>query len=522
MNERSESHAAATNPAPLDSLADVDIKYESPVTERVDFRSKAQSAVVWNTGFNLFRDLLQFVVMLVLVRLVNPAAYGQFSLVTSVVGFISIFSFNNFISYTLQVQREEETNYQEHFTAGAVLQLGMFGITNTVAVVLRWVPAYAAIAPLLHVMSLTFLLEWPCELRRKMLERAFDWRRLRTVHAIGLTMNAALAVTLGFMGAGVYALLVPGMAVTLPFIYDLFANQQWRPNWSWSWEKYKDAWSFGITRMGSGLTLYGKQLLESGALAAVLGFASLGILTRSIGLAQMFCQKFSSQLMYAIYPILTRSGPGSGANIGGLILRLVAWIVMPIAVCLGVLAGPVVATVYGEKWLAVVPLLPWAMAWGVGASLTHAAYMLLLSRQQQRRCLFADILFLCGTGAALAIALPFGMRAYLIASASLQFLVLFVVVNWLQRIEAVTRVGVTWAFLPAVTACLLAACAAFAALHALHYAPSTFSTAASWGVIFASSYLISLRLVFAAQLEELFKYFPARRLLHRLFLFPPS
>ena len=502
----------------IERIDSPEVKRDSPRLRGTDLRAIAQSAVIWNTGFNLFRDLLQFVVMLVLVRLLDARAYGQFSLVTSIVGFISIFSFNNFIAYTLQVETEDETHYQEHFTAGAVLQIGMFLLTNFIAVCLRWIPAYSSTTPLLHVMSVTFLLEWPCELRRKMIERAFDWRRLRLVHAIGLSINAALAIILGWMGAGVYALLVPGMAVTWPFIYDLFVSAHWRPNWSWSWEKYKRAWNFGLTRIGSGLTLYGKQLLESGALAAVLGFSSLGILTRSIGLAQMFCQKFASQLMYAIYPILARSGAGSGAHIGSLIFRLVAWTVVPIAVCFAVLAGPVVGTVYGKKWLAVVPLLPWAMAWGVGASLSHAGYMLLLARQQQRRCLFADALFLCGTGVALALALPFGTRAYLMASAILQFLVLLMMVQWLFQLEALTSSGLVSAFLPTITASFLAAVAAVAMLRFLNLAPSTFVTAAGWGIIFALSYLLSLRLIFVRELSDLISYFPARKQMNRLFL----
>src|SRR6478609_6827575 len=116
----------------------------APKIPEAGFRAKAQSAVIWNTGFNLFRDVLQFVVMLVLVRLLDASAYGQFSLVTSIVGVLSIFAFNNFIAYTLQVQSEEETHYQEHFTAGAVLQVGMFVVSNLIALVLRWMPAYAA------------------------------------------------------------------------------------------------------------------------------------------------------------------------------------------------------------------------------------------------------------------------------------------------------------------------------------------------------------------------------------------
>ena len=39
--------------------------------------SKAKSAALWNLGFNLFRDVLQFAQMLILARLLDEAAYGQ-------------------------------------------------------------------------------------------------------------------------------------------------------------------------------------------------------------------------------------------------------------------------------------------------------------------------------------------------------------------------------------------------------------------------------------------------------------
>jgi len=79
---------------------------------------KLRSAVVWNVSFNLLRDVLQFATMLVLVRLLEPEAYGQFALVTSVVSFVAVLSMNQFVAYTLQVGEGEDPRYQEQFTAG--------------------------------------------------------------------------------------------------------------------------------------------------------------------------------------------------------------------------------------------------------------------------------------------------------------------------------------------------------------------------------------------------------------------
>lgn len=486
---------------------------------------KARSAVIWNAGFNIFRDLMQFVVMLVLVRLLAPEAYGQFSLVTSVIGFISIFSFNNFIAHTLQVKSDTELHYQEHFTAGAVLQIGMCVLTNLTALALRWSPKYAPVAPLVHVMSLTFLLEWPCELRRKMIERQFDWKTLRILHGIGLLLTAIAAIAMAALGAGTYALVVPGLMVTLPFIYDLFVRQAWRPTWGWSWKSYKPAWDFGVTRIGSGVTLNGRQLLESGVLSAVLGFAALGVLNRSLGLAQIFCFKVATQLIYAIYPVLTRveCGGENAQRVGGLVLRTVAWTVVPTAVCFGVLAGPVVQTVYGAQWLEVIPLLPWAMAWGAMAALVHASYMLLLARQQPRKCLVADVLSLAGTGLSLWLALPYGVVPYLASLVCAQGILVTLLVFWLRACRAVSWRGVAEALLPASVGALVAAVGATAFMrYGFRAEPDNFLRACTWGVGYLVFYIAVLRFGFLRQLAALVHYFPARERVSRFLVLKSS
>jgi O-antigen/teichoic acid export membrane protein len=484
---------------------------------------KARSAVIWNAGFNIFRDLLQFGTMLVLVRLLAPESYGEFGLVTSTIGFLAIFSFNNFVAHTLQVRDDSEACWQEHFTAGAVLQGGMFVLANLVALALRWFPAYAPVAPMLHVMSLTFLLEWPCELRRKMIERAFDWRRLRLLHAIGLFAGALLSLVLAWAGAGTYALIVPGLLVTLPFIYDLFVTTKWRPNWEWSRETFRPAWCFGLTRIGSGLAGSGRQLIESGVLTALVGFAALGVFTRSIGLANLFCQKIASQLLYAIYPLLTRieGQGGNPARIGGLVLRLVVWIVVPLAIVFSVLATPIVRVVYGAKWMDVTPLLPWAMAWGALAAVAHAAYMLLLARQQARLCFWTDLAVLAGTGLALWLALPRGMETYLMAIVAVQAVIVSALLVTLTRFAAVTWGGLFEAFFPPLLAGGLAWGALVAVQGALGWGdPAKFWPAFAWGAAFGILYLLLLRLGFKKPLGDLIAYFPARRPIGRLLVLP--
>ena len=152
-------------------------------------REVARAAVFWSAGFHLFRDVLQFGVMLVLVRLLNPEDYGRVSLAQTVIGLLGVLSFKTVVVHLFQIRDERRVDYQQHFTAGAVLNGGCFVITNVIAAALFFSKDYSSIAPLLHLLSVGFLLEVPIALRDTMLKREHRWARLRTIHGIGLLVT---------------------------------------------------------------------------------------------------------------------------------------------------------------------------------------------------------------------------------------------------------------------------------------------------------------------------------------------
>lgn len=485
---------------------------------------KARLAVLWSAGFTFFRDLLQFGLMLVLVRMLPAEAYGQFGLTTTTLSFLTLYSFRPFLGHTLQVREEDRVNFQAHFTAGAVMQIGVFVVCNLLAVAVRWIPSYAPIAPLLHVMSVLFLLDLPCEIRVKMLERALDWRRQRGLHAIALVAAAVVSVTLAFLGWGVYALLLPLLVVPLPFIYDLFVRDGWRPTWEWNWAVYRPAWTFGSARVFAASFVNAAQLLESSWLSGALGFATLGIFGRALALSNLACQRTASLVSSAVYPVLTRIGAGTDAyrRASALLLRSVAWTAIPIAVLVGLHAADVVELLYGGRWSAVTPLLPWAMGAAAVSALIQPAYTLLLAHQRQDRCLVADIWRFGGTLVILLTGLPFGLEVYLAGLGLVHVVSLVMIVYWLHADAAVSAQGLVAAMVPPLVSAGLAA-GSVQIVELLSPSPGAGAWQALFGaLLFAPAYVLILRLLYRAELEELVGYFPQRRRLSRLLLLPEA
>lgn len=490
----------------------------------ISLLDRAKRALVLNAAFNVFRDFLGLVVMLVLVRLLEPEQYGQFALVTAVIGFISVFAHQNFIAHTLQVRNDDEIHYQDHFTAGGLIQIAMFVITNITAVILSYFDAYASVSTLIHVMSIGFLLEWPCELRLKMLERSLNWGRLRLLHAIGLVFSSALAIIMAFLGAGVYALLVPGILVTVPFIFDLFFILRWRPTWAWSSERYVPALKFGLTRIVSGLAGRARRLVESGAVVYVFGFASAGLLDRAVSLGMMFCQRAASQIMYTLYPIVTKLEPNSDEYrvASSIVLRGVTWFTIPIAVVLVVLAIPFVNVVYGNNWGEVIPLVPTAVTLGAVSAVSYVIYMLLLGHKEERRCMTLDIFELAGTLAALGLLLREGLITYLLGLVCVRLLGLFFSAVWLLRCGGINRLELSNALFPAMLASGVAYSLCQGVVTISDWSVHNSGVAVAYAVLFLLAYVTTLRTLFADPLSELVEYLPANGAIGRFLRFRPN
>jgi O-antigen/teichoic acid export membrane protein len=492
----------------------------SQTREPESISGSLKSGVLWVAGLNLFRDLLQFGLMLVLVRILEPKAYGQFGLVTSIIGFFTFISYRCVSEHMLQARPHEVIDYQTQFTSAGVIQSTLFVVVNLVALAMRHFTAYAESAPLVHVMSFMFLLDWPNEFRFKMLEKALDWKRLRLLQAAGSILTALAALVLALAGFGVYALLVPSMLVTLPFIYDLFFEAKWKPDWSFKWGYFCEAAKYGLARAGSGAVVFGRQLLESAIFVQFIGYAQYGIYGRAIGLANICCLKMPSFVTPLLYPLLTRLEAGTAAyrRANGLVLRGIAWTVLPVAILLSSIGGPVVKLVYGRRWEAAIPLLPLAMATSALTAVQQTLSVMLLANRQQRRCLISDIVLMCGSVLCLLFLLRRGVAVYLAGIVLTQTISLLLMLFWLVS-DRVIDARILWTALicpigAAVAASLL--CRRFAP----DASPALLQSAhvAAVILIFSLVYIGLLRIALPQSLSELLTYFPGGPVFRRALL----
>jgi O-antigen/teichoic acid export membrane protein len=200
------------------------------------------------------------------------------------------------------------------------------------------------------------------------------------------------------------------------------------------------------------------------------------------------------------------------ARISSLALRAVCWTLVPIAAYGCVEARGIVHALYGSRWEAVVPLLPWAMACSAALGVGACCYSFLLANDQMRLCLRADAFAFALLATAMFVFIPSGVEHYLMAALACHSAIAITLLTLLVRTRGTVANMLPATLLLPMAAAALGAGAAHLADTLAPGAPLPLALALSWSA-FTVTYLAVLRVTASRALGELVSYLPGARIL---------
>ncbi len=476
----------------------------------MSLRRHAFVAVGSSAALSLIGDLVRLATMVIMARLLTPADYGTFALATSIMYWVAAAGFDNFAPNLLR-QRGGDAEIGTYLLFGLLLETGLLLLGVTIASILYFVLELKLVAMLLAVSLLAFPLKVPREIEVQLLQRDFSWKRLRLVQTGTLLLGSLAAVVLALAGAGPFALVASILLEPLPFACLLLAARSFG-RLRLDRQLLRRIQAFGWPMVGGSQTWRMREAAGSWAVGMLLGAADLGLLGRATSLASLVLGRFAGQVSYALLPILAAAHADRDRRlrVGNLLLRAIVWSQLPLAVALALLAAPAVDLLYGERWAAIVPLLPLASALAFGHGALTLFVPLLIASGATGDRLKGDALYLAFALLALA-ALPFGLAAYLLAQiaavglASVAFAAMVHGQGWIDRR------GVRAALVPPAQA---AAVAAVPAGLFLAWLPGP-AGAVMATIAFAALYALTLRLASLALLDELLRMLPGASWLRR-------
>ena len=312
--------------------------------------------IVWSKGIG---QVVSFVTVLLVARILSPGDYGLMALAGVWTGVVTLLSELGIGAAIIQFRDVDESELN------ACFWLTMAAATAGYALLYAAAPAIAAwfAAPLLtdvlRVVGLTLPLMAgrvvPDSLLRKRL--AFD--RLSQADVAAVALNVPIVLGLALAGAGVWALVAGTLTMTLvPGVW-VFWYARWRPGVRVRGARLPEMLRYSLATLGSRLSWAAYQQADTLVLGKVSGDVAVGYYSMARHLAALPVSKVSTLVNQLAAPVMAELQE-SVAELRRSFLRavrLVVAVVLPLCVGVMLVGSDGVRVVLTDKWAdAIVPL----------------------------------------------------------------------------------------------------------------------------------------------------------------------
>ena len=322
-------------------------------------RAEIMSGLFWKLMERGGGQSVQFVVQVILARLLLPEDYGTLAIVVVFTQLANVFVVGGLNSSLIQKKEADDLDYSSVFWAGLAVA-GLFYVLLLIA------SPYVALffrdpvlSPVLRVLALVLFLGAFRSVQTAIVSKSMEFKKLFYSSVGATVISGAAGISAAYLGYGVWALVIQQLTASFFLSGILWFMVKWRPARAFSWVRLKGLFSFGWRLMASSLlgVLYNDlRTLVIGRLFAV---DILGYYNRGRQFPALMVQNLDGSIQAVMFPALS----GYQHNVErmrSMMRRTIitsAFLIFPMMAGMAVIAEPMVIVVLTDTWLPSVPFL---------------------------------------------------------------------------------------------------------------------------------------------------------------------
>jgi O-antigen/teichoic acid export membrane protein len=345
-------------------------------------RKKAVHGVFWSALERLGPRAVQFIVSVVLARLLTPTEFGLIGMIMVFVALGNVFLNSGFGAALIQKQDATETHYSSVFYANILLSLvAAGGLWLAAPWIARFYDQPALIAPT-RVLGLNFIFAAFGLIQTTLLTKRVNFKTQAQVRLIAVSGSGVVGVSMALLGYGIWSLVAQSLSNTLFDALLLWFFSRWRPRRTFSLQALRELFGFGSRMLASGVLDVLFRNIYNVVIGKLFLPADLGYYTRANSLQQIPSQTLGSVIGRVTFPLFSEIQEQPQRIRHGVrkSLRTVALVNFPLMIGMLVTARPLILTLIGEKWLASVPYLQLLTLVGLFFPLSSINLNVLLAR----------------------------------------------------------------------------------------------------------------------------------------------
>jgi PST family polysaccharide transporter len=339
----------------------------------MNLKQEAIKGVAWSAVQKWGVRVISFIVMLVLARLVVPEAFGLISYATVFTAFVQIFVDQGFSDAIVQFPKLEREHLDTAFwisvLTGVIFTAASIAASGTISNIFH----EPKLVPVIRWLSLMFTISGLSSVQQAILRRNLAFKSLSTRSLISTFTSGIVAVVMAFMGFGVWSLVAKLLTDGVVTVIALWQVSDWRPHFHVSVKHFKDLFSFGINIVGGDFVDYLSVHSDDFLIGYFLGSTILGYYTLAYNLLIVMTDLLVSVPNAVIFPLFSRiqNEPARLKSVFYEVTQLQSIVAFPIFLGVLAVAPETVRFLYGDRWLASIPVVQLLMLVGLIRSASY-------------------------------------------------------------------------------------------------------------------------------------------------------
>ncbi len=320
---------------------------------------KFLNAIFWVVIDKLGGSLSNFLITIVLARLLLPEDFGLLAMVMVVVGITAGLVDSGFSLALIREKHISELDKSTTFLFNVVAALFLYGALYATAPMVARFFEQPLLTDVLRVLGITLIVDSLTLIQRALLTQQIDFKTQTKVRIPALILGGLAGITMAFYGFGVWSLVGQQLlrgGLTTVLLWKMFPLPVWN---RFSRASFNHFFSFGFKILISGLVGKFYEEIYKLVIGKFFAAAVLGFFTQANNFLMIVVNPLSSTILRVTYPVLAKLQDDDRQLKEGYrkLITMTSFGLLPVLAGMGVLAKPAVSFIFGEKWLPSVPFL---------------------------------------------------------------------------------------------------------------------------------------------------------------------
>jgi len=382
-------------------------------------KRKILSGLLWKYAEKCGVQGVQFIVQIILARLLSASDYGVVAIITVFIAIANVFIQSGFASALIQKVEADEGDFSSVFFISTTVSVACYLILFSVSPLIAGYYGEPELVSILRVQALALFAAPVSNIQYAVLARQMQFRKsfFRNMGAVFVSGTAGIVMAL--QGYGVWALVWSAVANSFAGAIILWFSVKWRPTLKFSMQKVKAMFGYGWKLLLSSLidTVYNN--LYSLIIGKFFAADVLGYYSRGKSIPSYIVDNVDGAIQGVLFPAVSsvQTNKEHVRNIVSRSIKTSTFLLFPAMAGLAAIAKPLTVILLSEKWLPSVPFIQIACIsyafWSVHTSNLQAISAVGRSDIFLKLEIIKKVLGI----AVLCITLPYGVYALVCGSA---------------------------------------------------------------------------------------------------------